>query len=256
MCLVLLALHTHGAYPLTVAANRDESYARPAAPAAWWDDAPRVLAGRDLLGGGSWMGVARDGRWAAVTNVREPTVAQRPDAPSRGDLVADFLRGSVAAAEYLAALAPRAGEWNGFNLLAGDAAEVWWLSNRGPGPTRVEPGVHGVSNALLDTPWPKVVRGRDDARRILGGPAEQVDEELFRALALRDPAPDTALPDTGVGRELERALSPPFIATPGYGTRASTVLTIDAAGEVRFTERTIHPSDTWTEVRHQFRIER
>lgn len=257
MCLVLLDLHTHAAYPLTVAANRDESYARPAAPAAWWPDAPSVLAGRDLLGGGTWMGVARDGRWAAVTNVREPTVPQRRDAPSRGALVAGFLRGSASPEGYAAAIASRAGEWNGFNLLVGDADGAWWLSNRGPGAVRVEPGAHGVSNALLDTPWPKVVRGRDDVRRIVDGAPESVDEELFRALSLRDPAPDAELPDTGVGREMERALSPPFIATPGYGTRASTVLRIGAAGEVTFSERTIHPATgSWTEARHRFTIER
>ncbi|HEX8429986.1 MAG TPA: NRDE family protein [Longimicrobium sp.] len=255
MCLILLDLHTHAAYPLTVAANRDESYARPAAPAAWWPDAPGVLAGRDLLGGGTWMGVARDGRWAAVTNVREPTVPQRPDAPSRGALVADFLRGSASPAGYAAAIASRAAEWNGFNLLVGDADSLWWLSNRGPGPTRVEPGAHGVSNALLDTPWPKVARGRDDVRRIVGGPAESVDDELFRALATRDPAPDVELPDTGVSREMERALSSPFIATPGYGTRASTVMRISAAGEVTYAERTNDPaSGGWTEVRHSFTI--
>jgi uncharacterized protein with NRDE domain len=257
MCLVLLDLHTHAAYPLTVAANRDESYARPAAPAAWWPDAPGVLAGRDLLGGGTWMGVARDGRWAAVTNVREPAVPRRPAAPSRGALVAGFLRGSAPPERYAAAIASRAGEWNGFNLLVGDAEGAWWLSNRGPGVVRVEPGAHGVSNALLDTPWPKVVCGRGDVRRIVDGAPESVEEELFRALALRDPAPDAELPDTGVGREMERALSPPFIATPGYGTRASTVLRIGASGEVTFAERTIDPATgTWTEARHRFTIER
>ncbi|HYW07441.1 MAG TPA: NRDE family protein [Longimicrobium sp.] len=256
MCLILLDLHTHAAYPLTVAANRDESYARPATPAAWWPDAPGVLAGRDLLGGGTWMGVARDGRWAAVTNVREPTVPQRANAPSRGALVADFLRGSASPAGYAAAIASRAGDWNGFNLLVGDADSVWWLSNRAPGPVLVEPGAHGVSNALLDTPWPKVVRGRHDVRRIVGG-AASVDEELFRALALREPAPDAELPDTGVGREMERALSSPLIVTPGYGTRASTVLRISASGEVTFAERTIDPAiGSWTEARHRFTIHR
>ena len=254
MCLVLLAPHTHSAYPLVLAANRDERSGRPAAPAAWWDDAPHVLAGRDLEAGGTWMGVARDGRWAAVTNVREPSVPQRPGAPSRGALVADFLRGSSSAEAYLAALAPRAGEWNGFNLLAGDGAGVAWLSNRAPGPVRVEPGVHGLSNALLDTPWPKVERGRGDLARILAGPEDQLEAALFRTLALRDAAPDARLPDTGVGVELERALSSLFIDMPGYGTRASTVLLIRHDGLVRLTERTIVPGG-WTEARHEFRVE-
>ena len=255
MCLILFAAHTHSAYPLVVAANRDERFDRPAAPARWWSDAPGVLAGRDLQGRGTWMGVARDGRWAAVTNVREPRVPQRPDAPSRGWLVADFLRGSTGPHAYLAELAPRGGEWNGFNLLAGDAEGVWWLSNRAVGPVPIPPGVHGVSNALLDTPWPKVERGRDDLSRILAGPDDDMEEALFRTLALRDPAPDARLPDTGVGTELERSLSSLFIAMPGYGTRASTVLRIRRDGLVRFTERTIDPeSGRWTEVRHEFEV--
>jgi uncharacterized protein with NRDE domain len=231
-----------------VAANRDERFDRPAEPAAWWSDAPHVLAGRDLQGRGTWMGVTRDGRWAAVTNVREPSVPQRADAPSRGELVAGFLRGSGDARTYAARIATRAAEWNGFNLLLGDADGVWWLSNRAPGPVRVEPGVHGLSNALLDTPWPKVERGRDDLARILAGPEDEIEESLFRTLALRDPAPDARLPDTGVGVEWERALSSPFIALPGYGTRASTVLLVARDGTVRLTERTVGGS----EVRHEF----
>ncbi|CAA9313725.1 MAG: Uncharacterized NRDE family protein [uncultured Gemmatimonadetes bacterium] len=248
MCLVLFAADTHSAYPLVVAANRDERFDRPAAPAAWWSDAPRVLAGRDLQGRGTWMGVTRDGRWAAVTNVREPSVPQRPDAPSRGDLVAGFLRGGEDARTYTARVATRAAEWNGFNLLAGDARGVWWLSNRAPGPVRVEPGVHGLSNALLDTPWPKVERGREDLARILAGPADEMEEALFRTLALRDPAPDAHLPDTGVGVEWERALSSLFIALPHYGTRASTVLLVGRDGRVRFTERTVRGP----EARYEF----
>ncbi len=253
MCLILLAPQMHPAYPLVLAANRDERYDRPAAPAAWWSNAPDVLAGRDLEGGGSWLGVARDGRWAAVTNIREPSVAQRADAPSRGWLVSDFLRGASPAEAYMASLAPRASEWNGFNLLAGDGDGVWWLSNRAPGPVRVEPGVHGLSNALLDTPWPKVERGRDDLARILGGPEDAMEASLFGTLALRDPAPDERLPDTGVGLEAERALSSLFISSAGYGTRASTVVRIRRDGRVFFAERTIDPgSGRWTEARHEF----
>lgn len=253
MCLILLATQMHSAYPLVLAANRDERYDRPAAPAAWWSDAPGVLAGRDLEGRGTWLGVARDGRWAAVTNVREPSVPQRGDAPSRGWLVSELLRGAAPADAYLAALASRAGEWNGFNLLAGDADGAWWLSNRAPGPVRVEPGVHGLSNALLDTPWPKVERGRDDLARILAGPEDAMEASLFGTLALRDPAPDDRLPNTGVGMEAERVLSSLFISSPAYGTRASTVLRIRGDGRVFLTERTVDPaSDSWTEVRHEF----
>lgn len=257
MCLILLAVQMHSAYPLVLAANRDERYDRPAAPSDWWSDAPGVLTGRDLQGLGTWMGVARDGRWAAVTNVREPSVPQRGDAPSRGWLVSDFLRGTGPAEAYLAALAPRANEWNGFNLLAGDAAGAWWLSNRAPGPVRVEPGVHGLSNALLDTPWPKVERGRGDLARILAGPEDGIEESLFRTLAMRDPAPDDRLPDTGVGIEAERMLSSLFISSAAYGTRASTVLRIRRDGRVFFAERTIDPlPNRWTEARHEFDLAR
>ena len=256
MCLILLATRMHSAYPLVLAANRDERYDRPAAPAAWWGDAPGVLAGRDLEGRGTWMGVARDGRWAAVTNVREPSVPQRGDAPSRGGLVSGFLRAAWRPEAYVASIAPRAGEWNGFNLLAGDADGAWWLSNRAPGPVRVEPGVHGLSNALLQTPWPKVERGRDDLARILAGPEQGMEGSLFRTLALRDPAPDERLPDTGVGVEAERMLSSLFVSSPAYGTRASTVLRIRRDGRVFFTERTIDPhSGRWTEARHEFEVE-
>ncbi len=255
MCLILLATQMHSAYPLVLAANRDECYDRPAAPATWWAEAPGMLAGRDLQGRGTWMGVARDGRWAAVTNVRELSVPERRDAPSRGWLVSDFLRGAWSVEAYLAALAPRADEWNGFNLLVGDAAGAWWLSNRAEGPVRVEPGVHGLSNALLDTPWPKVERGRDDLARILAGPEDAMEASLFRTLALRDPAPDDRLPDTGVGIHAERMLSSLFISSLGYGTRASTVLRIRRDGRVFFAERTIDPeSDRWTEVRHEFEV--
>ncbi|HEX8362001.1 MAG TPA: NRDE family protein [Longimicrobium sp.] len=248
MCLVLFAAHTHSAYPLVVAANRDERFDRPAAPAAWWDDAPQVLAGRDLQGRGTWMGVTRDGRWAAVTNVREPSIPQRPHAPSRGDLVAGFLTGAEDARTYAARIATRGAEWNGFNLLVGGPDGVWWLSNRAPGPLRVEPGVHGLSNALLDTPWHKVERGREDLARILAGPEDEMEESLFRTLALRDPAPDARLPDTGVGVEWERALSSLFIALPDYGTRASTVLLVGRDGTVSFAERTVRGP----EARYEF----
>src|SRR5688500_18782433 len=134
MCLILLAHEAHPRYRLVVAANRDELYARPTAPAGWWDDYPGVLGGRDLRGGGSWMGVTRDGRWAAVTNYRDPA-GERKDAPSRGDLVGDFLRGSESPSEYLARLQPRAAAYNGFNLLVGEPGTVLWLSNRAPTPS-------------------------------------------------------------------------------------------------------------------------
>lgn len=254
MCLILFALDAHPRWRLVLAANRDEFFARPTASAAWWDDAPEVLAGRDLRDGGTWMGITRAGRFAAVTNYREPD-RYTVGAPSRGRLVADFLRGRVTAEEYADDLAARGQAFNGFNLLVGDADGLIWLSNRSEEARRLEAGVYGLSNHLLDTPWPKVVRGKEDVRRALDGPDEALEAALFASLALRDPAPDAQLPSTGIERERERALSAAFIVSPEYGTRASTVLLVSRDGDVRFTERSTVPGeDRWTEARHEFRI--
>jgi uncharacterized protein with NRDE domain len=256
MCLIALALDAHPSYRLVVAANRDEFYARPTAPAGWWADAPHVLAGRDLREGGTWMGVTRGGRVAAVTNYRDPGLAQQAGAPSRGALVADFLRGSVDAEAYAHHQAGRAASYNGFNLLVGDDGGFFYVSNRTEGVRRLEPGVYGLSNALLDTPWPKVLRAKRAMADVLAAAeGEGWDAALWEALADRVIAADDALPDTGVGAERERLLSPPFIRTDVYGTRASTVLTISTGGEVRLVERSVAPGeDGWTESRHAFRI--
>ena len=257
MCLIAFAWRAHPAYRLVVAANRDEFYARPTVPAGWWPDAPDLLAGRDLQGRGTWMGVTRGGRFAAVTNFRDPSFAQRADAPSRGALVADFLRGAEGAEAYAEALAARAGEYNGFNLLVGDDDGLFYLSNRAPGVRRLEPGIYGLSNHLLDTPWPKVVRARRAMADALAaaGSADGWDSGLWEMLGDRVVAADDDLPDTGVGATFERMLSPPFIRSDAYGTRASTVLTVSADGEVHLAERSIRPGeDGWTEVSHAFHI--
>jgi uncharacterized protein with NRDE domain len=259
MCLISLAWNAHPGYRLVVAANRDEFYARPTAPADWWADAPEVLAGRDLREGGTWMGVTRAGRFAAVTNFRDPGLAQAAGAPSRGALVADFLRGSADAQAYAHDVAARASLYNGFNLLVGDGGGLFYLSNRAEGVRRLEPGVYGLSNHLLDTPWPKVVRARRamaDALAHAHAAADGWDSGLWEMLADRVIAADDDLPDTGVGSERERLLSAPFIRSDVYGTRASTVLTIARDGEVRLVERSAAPGqDGWTEARHGFRIE-
>ena len=255
MCLVLLAWDSHPDFRLVVGANRDEFYARPTAPAEWWSDAPDVLAGRDLRDGGTWMGVTRAGRFAAVTNVREPQ-AYRVGAPSRGFLAANFLMSRAPALGFAAGLMPIAPTFNGFNLLLFDGTTLAWLSNRAAGARTLPPGVYGLSNHLLDTPWPKVVMGKADLREALAGPADALEARLFASLARRDPAPDAGLPRTGIDAERERALSSAFIATPEYGTRCSTVLLVGRDGEVTLTERTttLPAADGWSEVRHRFRI--
>jgi uncharacterized protein with NRDE domain len=184
------------------------------------------------------MGVTRSGRWAAVTNYREMSSVQA-DAPSRGALVSDFLRGDLPPERYLSELQPRAGDFNGFNLLVGDARGVWWLSNHGPGVVAVSPGVHGLSNHLLDTPWPKVERGRHELERVLAAPEP---DALLDLLLDRTLAADRLLPETGVGPMMERELSASFILTPDYGTRSSTALLLAHDGSALLRERTFRPT--------------
>lgn len=237
MCLIAFAYRCHPRYRLIVAANRDEFYRRPTAPADFWPECPPLLAGRDLEQGGTWLGVTRDGRVAALTNYRDPA-AQKADARSRGGLVRDYLCGGLAPAEYLELARAAGGEYNGFNLLAGDGDGLWYWSNRGTAPAEVPPGVHGLSNHLLDTPWPKVVRAKAGMAACLRGPDEALAERLFALLADGAAAPDAELPDTGVGLAWERTLSPIFIASPDYGTRSSTVVLAGYDGRVWLGERT------------------
>lgn len=231
MCLIAVAWQAHPDYPLIVLANRDEFHARPAAPARFWTEAPQVLAGRDLSAGGTWLGVTRQGRFAALTNVREPGMP--PGGRSRGLIVSAYLLGEEPAEAYTTRVTAEGGDYSGFNLLASDGDSLWWTSNRGAGPRRLDPGVYLLSNHLLDTPWPKVELLRAGFMAQLSQP----DPEALLAL-LQDEreAADIDLPDTGVGLAMERLLSAPFIRSPQYGTRASTVV---MAGEdrIRFVEQ-------------------
>ena len=238
MCLILIAHRADPRYPLVVAANRDEFFRRPTAPADYWPDAPHVLGGRDLEKGGTWMGVATDGRWAAVTNFRDGTSAG-PGMRSRGELVAGYLRGSARAQDHIASVETGAREYHGFNLLAGDSAGIHYLSSKEARAMTPAGGVYGLSNHLLDSPWPKVERGKLALRAAL---AEQIKpdrliETLLAALSDRSVADERALPSTGISKDWEKLLSAAFIGAPGYGTRASTVLLMDQDGEVHFRER-------------------
>lgn len=239
MCVVAFAIGAHPRHRLVLAGNRDEFFARPAAPLAAWDDAPDVYAGRDLEAGGTWLGVTRGGRWGVVTNVRDPR-NPRPSSRSRGDLVADFLRGSDSPIAYALAVHAARDAYDGFNLVVGDAEAVYWVSTRGERPLRLLGGVYGLSNDRLDTPWSKVVRARIGLREAVQEDPVRFDD-LFALLDDRTQAPDASLPDTGVGLELERALSPLRILHGDYGTRVSTALTVNDDGLIHMAERTWQP---------------
>lgn len=251
MCLLAFGYDTHPEYPLVFAGNRDEFYDRPTAPAHFWDDAPHVLAGRDLKAGGAWMGVTRNGWWGVVTNVRAPG-QYREDARSRGSLVADYLRQEPDPSQYAQSIAAEAHAYNGFNLLLGTPESLYYLSSTDAQPEAVSPGVHGLSNERLDTPWPKVVAGREGVRQVLD--EEVSPDALLNVLDRREPFPDDRLPDTGVGTETERMLSPLFIESDNYGTRCSTVLLMDRRGEVTFVERTFEHGEATTTRRFSFSI--
>jgi len=235
MCLIALAWQARAGLTLAVAANRDEWRDRPAQPAHWWPDHPDLLAGRDLQAGGTWMGITRGGRFAAVTNFRDPS-ERRTTARSRGALVTQFLLGDAPPGEFLRGIAPHAGEYNGFNLIAGDGKSLWYYGSRENAAREIEPGVHGLSNHLLDEPWPKVVLARKRTRAALA--EDDPVASLFGLLEDRTGVADDDLPRTGVGIEWERRLASALITGADYGTRASTVLTIDASGNARFEERT------------------
>nr|MBS0022097.1 NRDE family protein [Gammaproteobacteria bacterium] len=235
MCLIFVAYRHRADYPLIIAANRDEFYRRPSAAAHHWNEAPTVLAGRDLKACGTWLGITREGRFAAITNFRDPR-RNRDAAPSRGQLVRDYLCGDTSPQAYCQAISSSAAAYNGFNLLLGNRRELWYYSSEGDGARALEAGLYGLSNCLLDTPWPKVVRGKELFRRLLT--QERLSETAFlHMLADRTCPPDELLPDTGVGLPWERTLAPIFIRSDHYGTRSSTVLLVTAEGRVQFTER-------------------
>lgn len=240
MCLMIFSYEDHPHYRLVLLANRDEFYHRPTAPLGYWKEVPGVLAGRDLEGNGTWLGVTTTGRLAGVTNFRDPTVHVE-NGPSRGVLVADFLLGSRSPADYIESLRPQAHQTNGYNLILGDGQELCWYSNRGKREQVLPPGVYGLSNHLLNTPWPKVEKGIAGLRDLLGRQGRPDVEDYFKLLADPVPFPDQTLPHTGIGREWERLLSPLFISSPDYGTRSSAVILIRRDGHVTFAERTHDP---------------
>jgi uncharacterized protein with NRDE domain len=239
MCLVLIALDQHPDHALVVAANRDEFYDRPTSPAAFWSDHPSVLGGRDLKAGGTWLGIDRSGRFAAVTNYRQGT-RETAASRSRGHLVSDYLTRSADPERYLDQVERDAALYNGFNLLAGDARKLFYYSNREASRRTLGPGIYGLSNHLLDTPWPKVTASKHALGGLMAGGSDLIPE-LLALLSDRKQAADEALPQTGVSLEWERLLSAAFITSPNYGTRSSTVVLVGRDGPLVMVERSFGP---------------
>lgn len=249
MCLILIAHRPSTELPLLVLANRDEFYSRPTAAASRWSEAPGMVAGRDLVSGGTWFGVC-NGRWAAVTNFRDGSRdrTREHSTRSRGWLVRDYLLGGSSPQSFLCELDGFAADFAGFNLLLGDGEDLWYSSNRGQAARSLAPGIYGLSNQLLDTPWPKVVRGKQALSELLAR-APQIDRDAaFALLADTTRAPDQELPQTGIPLHWEQGLSATFVTMPGYGTRSAAFLKRGAQGATQLVERRFGGGpDAWVE---------
>jgi uncharacterized protein with NRDE domain len=247
MCLIVFSLDYSRPYKLVLAANRDEYFTRPTASAGFWDDSPTILAGRDLDAGGTWLGVSRAGRIAAITNFRDPSwQVQSPR--SRGKLVAEYLHGEQSAADFKATLHATVNRYEGFNLIFGDLKGLHYFSNHGPLSTRIPAGIHGLSNHLLDSPWPKVTAAKEKMATLLNADNPEPGA-YFTAMADHELFADHLLPNTGVGLERERQLSPLFITGNTYGTRSTTLIFIDQSNTITFIERTYHHNQAAVETR-------
>ncbi len=242
MCLILFAYKSRPGSRLILAANRDEFYSRPTAPMHFWPESPWILAGRDLQAKGTWLGISKTGKFAALTNYRDP-LSIMTTAPSRGRIIQRYLESDDGPRQYLESLQKSAGRFNGFNLIAADKHELYWYSNRSETITKLKPGFYGLSNHLINTPWPKIQTGT----RLLTNACNKKTpepEDLFNILQNRNQPRDTELPDTGVGKEWEKILAPIFIKSLTYGTRSSTVVRMDTTGLIRVSERTFHQTET------------
>lgn len=237
MCLINLSFQHHPNYKLIVVANRDEAYARPTAAAHFWRDEPTILAGRDLLQMGSWLGITKQGRFAALTNFRDPSQSFEGSI-SRGEIVRNYLNEVISPVDFLHVLNEDKDLYDGFNVIVGDSNQLYYYSNIQSEIKEIPAGTHGLSNHLLNTPWPKVEKGKERLEEYcLANEVIEVNK-LFDIHADEQIAEDKELPQTGIGLDLERKLSPLFIKTPNYGTRSTTAFMIDNNNHVTFSERT------------------
>ncbi len=237
MCLITFAYKDHPKYRLILAANRDEFYGRPTRKAQFWNEEghPDILAGKDLEAGGSWMGISTSGKWAALTNYRDPNW-KHENPTSRGEIVLNYLKSNISSKEYVDELRDNAHKYIGFNVLVGDSDGILHYSNFDDKGKEIPPGIHGVSNALLDTPWPKLEWAKSSLKKSIS--QDQLNrDDIFNFLNNDVQADDDQLPDTGIPHEWEKAVSSLFIKTEKYGTRSSSILLIDHSGNIEFTER-------------------
>lgn len=254
MCLINFQLNNHNKYKLVMAANRDEEYSRPTEAAHYWKDYPHILGGRDLRGMGTWLGITKTGRISALTNIRNTKELLSTHQKSRGHLVSNYLIGSQNPSEYLNDISKSDNDYAGFNLLVGNQDEIFYLNNYENKVSKVDNGLHSLSNHHLDTPWPKVIKGKTGLEKIMD--SEEADvEDLFRLLRDDDTAENKDLPDTGLSKEIEKNLSPLFINMDKYGTRCSTVILIDQDDNATFVERTYLEGQLTGEVKFEFKIE-
>lgn len=254
MCLITFAYNVHPEFKLILAANRDEFYARPTRKAQFWTDEehPELLAGKDLEAGGTWMGINTAGKWGALTNYRDPSlILENP--PSRGELVLNFLKNTESPKLHLLKTQPEGKEYNGYNLLLGDQDSIFHYSNVSDSITELNEGVHGVSNALLDTSWPKLDRAKQDLQTVIQQQKLDV-EELFQLLKNEHKPPEDQLPNTGIPKEWEKAVSSVFIKTDTYGTRCSTILMIDRNNTASFIERRYNPETSSVIEENAFKL--
>lgn len=237
MCLILFSYNYHPEYRLILASNRDEFYNRPTRQLSLWDTPGKILAGQDEKDHGTWLGVTPCGKIAGITNFRSPK-AFKDNPPSRGLLVSDYLSGDDLPLEYMNKIMAVGNSYNGFNLLAGDLNSMFYYSNMGHGVKKLKSGIYGLSNSFLDTPWPKVQKGKTEFEKIIAGGQDISIEDIFLLLADKTCPSDEQLPETGMGLEWERILGPLFIQSEIYGTRTSTIITIDNNCTIKVVEKT------------------
>lgn len=253
MCLIVLAQNYHPDYKLIFAANRDEFYERPSSPAEFWKDEPSLLAGKDLKEGGTWCGITKNGRFAAITNYRDIKSIKK-DVVSRGRIVTDYLTGTSSPELYSKGLKEAANLYNGYSLVLGDKSNLFFFSNQTKKLIKIKSGIHGLSNHLLDTPWFNVKRGKELLKRAIDK-RDNLADSLFELLEDKTISPEEELPDTGLSKAIERKISSIFVESPDYGTRSSTIILIDKKDNIIFMEKSLDTQNKkWTINAYKFEL--